>query len=59
LNFFVGSVETEPISFLFVLAAMTRSAGVPFSTCLSAEMATHTTVSALLHSSALVTAGVC
>jgi len=59
LNFFVGSVEMELISFLFVLAALTRSARIPFYTCSSAAMATTTRFSALLHSSALVTVGVC
>ena len=49
----------ELISFLAVLTAMTRSVHIPFYTCLPAALATLTPVSALLHSSALVTAGVC
>nr|WON66089.1 NADH dehydrogenase subunit 5 [Anotylus sp. 'Oxytelopsis' 1 HFZ-2023b] len=58
LEFMKNDYHMMIISLMVLMAAMTKSAQIPFSSWLPAAMAAPTPVSSLVHSSTLVTAGV-
>nr|YP_010286290.1 NADH dehydrogenase subunit 5 [Ornithomya biloba]UKS08899.1 NADH dehydrogenase subunit 5 [Ornithomya biloba] len=58
LDVMKNNLDMMVVGVLITLAALTKSAQIPFSSWLPAAMAAPTPVSALVHSSTLVTAGV-